>query len=204
MARDIKQRDMTTRRVTPRTSKNAANGAGHLDMLHHRLCKESMQKSEPGLRFHPEVWVDTFRVLHMCDKTHGEVTKPLNTHTYTHRVWGERTQQCVCVCQCHCGCTCVFSLINVCLRAHTLWKCVSPVFVCVCMCVAEVQGLSNEPTWTWSWPPSPPPSSALTSSEVTGSHHCDPTNCSQALWRTAADSKDTEGGGIRRWGRAPG
>lgn len=89
---------MTTRRVTPRTSKNAANGAGHLDMLHHRLCKESMQKSEPGLRFHPEVWVDTFRVLHMCDKTHGEVTKPLNTHTHTHTESEVRGHSSVCVC----------------------------------------------------------------------------------------------------------
>lgn len=56
-----------------------------------------MQKSEPGLRFHPEVWVDTFRVLHMCDKTHGEVTKPLNTHTHTESEVRGHSSVCVCV-----------------------------------------------------------------------------------------------------------
>lgn len=125
---------MTTRRVTPRTSKNAANGAGHLDMLHHRLCKESMQKSEPGLRFHPEVWVDTFRVLHMCDKTHGEVTKPLNTHTHTHTESEVRGHSSVCVSVSLWVYLCVFSYKCVSQSSHTMEVCITCICVCVHVC----------------------------------------------------------------------
>ena len=124
---------------------------------------------------------------------------PSNTHTplHTHsRRWEDGP-----LCACVCVCVWVDSLMESCcgMYQHVCTVCIflSVYHLCVCV-LATVQGLSNEPTWSLYWPPLLPLSLPP---DLLWGHWLNPTNHSQALWRTAADSKDTKSGGIRRRGR---